>query len=239
MKMKIVTLLALGVISFGVLSNNVYASTFNFERDFSTSTNSVDNTWSYLYQADGLIRDGNYELLPTMVDYSAGVKEWRIDPVRSPMIGINLSGSDITQDSFHWANGTSRLHPTNSNLVVVRWLSPLSGNFKISYLFEDLDGGEGSDYTEKDGINWYIDKGDFSGNLVSGNLVNGTSSDLDSLNVFMQAGEQINFVIDPGDNYFHDSTRLFIEIAPVPVPGAVWLLGSGLAGLVGLRRKKK
>ena len=27
--------------------------------------------------------------------------------------------------------------------------------------------------------------------------------------------------------------------SPVPVPGAVWLLGSGLAGLVGLRRKKK
>jgi len=27
--------------------------------------------------------------------------------------------------------------------------------------------------------------------------------------------------------------------APVPVPGAVWLLGSGLAGLVVLKRKKK
>jgi hypothetical protein len=26
--------------------------------------------------------------------------------------------------------------------------------------------------------------------------------------------------------------------APVPVPAAVWLLGSGLAGLAGLRRRK-
>ncbi len=28
------------------------------------------------------------------------------------------------------------------------------------------------------------------------------------------------------------------EIVPTPVPGAIWLLGSGLIGLVGLRRKK-
>ncbi|MBV5305838.1 MAG: VPLPA-CTERM sorting domain-containing protein, partial [Desulfobulbaceae bacterium] len=30
-----------------------------------------------------------------------------------------------------------------------------------------------------------------------------------------------------------------LEITPVPIPGAVWLLGSGLVGLAGLRRKKK
>jgi hypothetical protein len=29
------------------------------------------------------------------------------------------------------------------------------------------------------------------------------------------------------------------EGSPVPVPGAVWLLGSGLVGLVGLRRRSK
>lgn len=28
-------------------------------------------------------------------------------------------------------------------------------------------------------------------------------------------------------------------VAPVPIPGAIWLLGSGLAGLIGARRKKK
>ena len=26
-------------------------------------------------------------------------------------------------------------------------------------------------------------------------------------------------------------------VAPVPIPGAVWLLGSGLVGLLGFRRK--
>lgn len=31
----------------------------------------------------------------------------------------------------------------------------------------------------------------------------------------------------------------FADVAAVPVPGAVWLLGSGLLGLIGVRRKKK
>ena len=33
-------------------------------------------------------------------------------------------------------------------------------------------------------------------------------------------------------------SSLDITINPVPIPGAVWLLGSGLLGLVGLRRQK-
>ena len=30
-----------------------------------------------------------------------------------------------------------------------------------------------------------------------------------------------------------------VAVAPVPVPAAVWLFGSGLLGLVGLARRKK
>ena len=33
----------------------------------------------------------------------------------------------------------------------------------------------------------------------------------------------------------HDD--LIMAFTPVPLPGALWLLGSGLLGLVGLRRK--
>ena len=39
---------------------------------------------------------------------------------------------------------------------------------------------------------------------------------------------------DPGWLYMDD-----ISVNPVPIPGAVWLLGSGLVGLAGLRRKFK
>jgi len=32
---------------------------------------------------------------------------------------------------------------------------------------------------------------------------------------------------------------MWVEIAPVPVPAAVWLFGSGLLGLIGVARRKK
>lgn len=43
-----------------------------------------------------------------------------------------------------------------------------------------------------------------------------------------------------GDSYGGDYTINFTPATtPVPIPGAVWLLGSGLLGLVGLRRRFK
>jgi hypothetical protein len=33
-----------------------------------------------------------------------------------------------------------------------------------------------------------------------------------------------------------DPTSATLQASPVPIPGALWLLGSGLASLVGLRR---
>ena len=40
-----------------------------------------------------------------------------------------------------------------------------------------------------------------------------------------------------GDRDFNDLIVEVSKVNPVPIPGAVWLLGSGLIGLVGLRRK--
>jgi hypothetical protein len=37
--------------------------------------------------------------------------------------------------------------------------------------------------------------------------------------------------------YSYYTTSLTSPVSPVPIPGAVWLLGSGLLGLMGLRRK--
>jgi hypothetical protein len=44
-----------------------------------------------------------------------------------------------------------------------------------------------------------------------------------------------SFSVGYACHFWHRSTEL--DISQVPIPGAVWLLGSGLVGLVGLRKK--
>ena len=49
----------------------------------------------------------------------------------------------------------------------------------------------------------------------------------------------LNYNVGATSDYYDFSpTKQFqVDVDPVPIPGAVWLLGSGLFGLLGLRRK--
>ncbi|MBN1841979.1 MAG: hypothetical protein JW883_06820 [Deltaproteobacteria bacterium] len=61
----------------------------------------------------------------------------------------------------------------------------------------------------------------------------GSDDTLDS-NVINDAGLTIKISLYPGENDKWDAGAY-----AVPIPGAVWLLGSGFLGLVGLRKKLK
>jgi len=50
-------------------------------------------------------------------------------------------------------------------------------------------------------------------------------------------GSVPNSTIPLAEDYFLNHATLDVTYAPVPVPGAVWLFGSALAGLIGFRRK--
>jgi len=45
--------------------------------------------------------------------------------------------------------------------------------------------------------------------------------------------------LDVADGGSHYETIMYRDVSEVPVPAAVWLFGSGLAGLIGVSRKKK
>ena len=198
---------------------------FNLERDFSLTQNSDASMWSYRYQANGdtLARDGNYELLPgqtSNMDTYAGLNGWQ-GPGGYPEAALNTSGIEIVGGdlTLHIPAGQSQLHPGPGQIVVVSWLAPASGAVRVDYRFTDLNGGCAG---EGDGVAWYVDKGDASGNLDSGILANGGDSGLQTLpSVTVTGGDRLNFIVAPNVNYVCDSTRLFAEIVSTGPPAIV------------------
>lgn len=87
----------------------------------------------------------------------------------------------------------------------------------------DISGknGDGTRWTES------INVLDLTGTMASGSLTYfAFLSDL--------AFDTVVFYASDGDGYGIDNLSIG---APTPIPGAIWLLGSGLVGLVGLRRR--
>ena len=219
-----------------------HAQDYDFEAEYSTTSN-PGSVWSYRYQAGTpqQLRDGNYDLLTTLEDnfagLGAGFSAWHMPTLLAPLVGLNG-----TANSFNIGGagpiepGESFLSPGFLELAVVQWTAPFSGIIDIAYGFADRQTGG-------DGIAWFVDKGDASGNLAAGTYNDGGNTGvLHILGLSVVAGDQINFVIDAqqalgvGDNSA-DLTRLYAHITVIPEPGTVALVVVGLGGLAVARRR--
>lgn len=86
---------------------------------------------------------------------------------------------------------------------------------------------------------------DGEGNPTGAPLFNvyGVTSGYQYTGELFESGEPLSVIIEARDTQgsygIANRSRYYGYHNPVPVPGAVWLLGSGLVGLVGFRRKYK
>ena len=134
--------------------------------------------------------------------------------------GSNVVGGRIISDAYHWLN-------FSLCYGVAEFSNPV-GHVSIN--------GRGSPFQ----VYAYDQDGNTTGRFSSPRSI---SSDGYVLEISQNGISKIEFGSWTGDHYtyFDDLTFAGSQHVPIPVPlpGTVWLLGSGLVGLVGLRKKFK
>ncbi len=111
-----------------------------------------------------------------------------------------------------------------------------SGDF-VEILFPVASAGVGFDYfpgdATRDPLNIYI----------NGSFVASLGNDLQDPRAFFgvidDSGDGINSLQFMSSNYGMYGAIDVVSWSPVPLPSAAWLLGTGFAGLIGLRKRKK
>lgn len=207
------------------------AERYSFQEDFSLTENTEKSVWSYRFQANGVpnntARDGQYELMTDRVEspnsYSPNGKTGWCDSsgfngtVEMPQVVKNTRS--FTSEGI--PPNETVMHPDWNQIVVVSWLAQRAGTIKLSYEFTDLVVGA-SPY--EDGVTWFVDVGDASGNLAAGLLQPGTSTGPRTLtDIHVLAGDRVNFIVGPNgttlDKSWFDTTDLkaVIEYTDTPV----------------------
>ncbi len=224
MNYKVCLFLFILISNLSIPTTSNAAITYSAVNDFSNTTNNETSLWSYRSQSS-LTRDGVYDLLP---GFSTFANNWEPDiglwtaSILNPGVGVNDTGGPSTftfnTSTFIWPVNTIWMHPDPNGLVVVSWLSPTSGLADIEFNFTDMDANGGN------GIGWFVDLGDNSGNLLSGSFANGGSSGTQTVNgVSVSIGDRINFIVSPpSTDHGFDSTT-FTATITVPEPSTVGL----------------
>jgi hypothetical protein len=201
-----------------------YAATWDVTADFPGTTTNPNGAWSYGWenyvspdpQGDfaqfdyfGYAPHGNSPFWNMTSPDRGGV--WK--NLGTPIYGVNTG-------EVSFAPGSA------GGCAVVRWTSPIDGTVSIDGTF-----GAGDSFAES----YYISKNNSNTWIWSkfGTYEDGAFS----LTEEVTTGTTIDFIV--GGNFMFGNTPLAATINPVPIPGAVCLLGSGLLGLAGLRRFRK
>jgi hypothetical protein len=154
----------------------------------------------------------------------AGITNWRLPKV-TPVNGISfdhtLSFNGTTDRGFN----STAVNATASEMAYL-FLNEL-GNLSAFNTAGVAQAGSG-----------LINSGPFA-NFQSAPYWSGAEFPFTSTTDFDHAWLFSNANGAQGSGFKNDNTRFYaLAVAPVPVPGAVWLMGSAIVGLMGLNRKR-
>ena len=182
----------------------------------------------YLDRNNALLPDSSY-LKVTISDNANGADvDFRVDVLHDAFTSPDFSlTSNFGMQSFYF-NYDNTLTVDTGNIVSIdpsAWNVQTSKNADGYGLFQFDLKGNGSTRTET----LFFTVANVSGDNVNSYAVNSTGSAGGS-------GEYFAAHV-AGFDYNGTTSAFFAGSSPVPVPAAIWLLSSGLLGLVGFRRR--
>jgi len=219
-----------------LLTNNVNSDTSTWSYRYQATNYS---------RADGSVdfttRNGIYDLIPDSATVNFGYPYYGFvrafspwdanslgnvdegDPYQYPNIALNyLATNFVDGTNFVVTNGQSCISLDADTIAVVSWLAPFTGPIQITYEFtkENIGWSPSNPNSTDNGILYFIDQGDSTGNLVNGDLGPDTQTNTTGVQVItnasVMAGDRINFVMDPNgettDDADYDQVRLFAQV---------------------------
>ena len=140
----------------------------------------------------------------------------------------------VTGENADYANSVARFYPAPA----VGGAAGLSGgtflNYDLDITFSGLEGQVNSGWIESNNHPTGVD-GTFTGLFWNTNALNTAYNGYYDISLTFNLDNWAFNNSGDLNGAFYDS----LIAAPVPIPGAVWLLGSGIVGLIGLKRRRE